>query len=213
MEFKDSLAMPYYAEARYVPKSKFQFVDLMLIYSKYPIVKQQELRLSDKCYALIADIEYQNDTFRLFNIHLESNHFARHEYDIFNSPESGLTEETSDQVLSLIGKLARYSRLRNLQVNRISELIKKSPHPVLVCGDFNDTPLSYSYHKLAKNMKDAFVEQGKGYGNTYNGKLPAMRIDYILSDTLFQIHQFNIGKIDMSDHYPVIGRLSLSTEK
>lgn len=213
MEFKDSLAMPFYAEARYVPKSKFQFVDLMLIYSKYPIVKQQELRLSDKCYALIADIEYQNDTFRLFNIHLESNHFARHEYDIFNSPESGLTEETSDQVLSLIGKLARYSRLRNLQVNRISELIKKSPHPVLVCGDFNDTPLSYSYHKLAKNMKDAFVEQGKGYGNTYNGKLPAMRIDYILSDTLFQIHQFNIGKINMSDHYPVIGRLSLSTEK
>ncbi len=211
--FKKRLGMPYTAETRYVPRSKFKFVDLMVTFSKYPIIKQQELRYQDKCYALIADISYQEDTIRLFNIHLESNHFARNEYEIFSSPEAGLNEETGGQVAVLLNKLARYSKIRNIQVNRIHEMIKKSPHPVLVCGDFNDTPASYAYQKLAKNLKDAFVKKGKGYGNTYNGKLPAMRIDYILSDTLFQIHQFKIGKINKSDHYPVISTLSLSSDK
>lgn len=208
--FKDKLGMPYFAESLYVPKSKMKFVDLMLIYSKYPIVKQEELRFKDKCYALFVDIAYQEDTIRVFNIHLQSNHFAQKEYEIFNSPETALNEETSEQVLTLLDKLARFSKIRNIQVNRINELILKSPHPVLLCGDFNDTPASYSYHKLAKNKKDAFVEKGKGYGNTYNGKLPAMRIDYILCDTVFEIEQFQIGNIELSDHYPIISILSLS---
>lgn len=208
-QFKQLLGMPYSAETRYVPNSKFKFVDLMTIFSKYPIIKQQELRYQDKCFALIADISYEKDTIRLFNIHLESNHFARNEYEIFSSPEVGLNEETGGQVAILLDKLARFSKVRNIQVNRIHEMIKKSPHPIIICGDFNDTPASYAYQKLAKNLNDAFVEKGKGYGNTYNGKLPAMRIDYILSDTLFQVHQFEIGKINMSDHYPVISTLSL----
>lgn len=212
-EFQIRLKMPYYAETRYEPKSKLKFVDLMLIYSKYPIVKQEELRFNEKCYALIADIVYQKDTIRLFNLHLESNHFAKNEYEIFNSPEATLNEETSDQVLTLLDKLSRFSKIRNIQVNRIHELIRKSPHPVLICGDFNDTPASYAYHKLAENKQDAFVEKGKGYGNTYNGKLPPMRIDYILCDTVFRVHQFQIGKIDLSDHYPVMSLLSLSGGK
>jgi endonuclease/exonuclease/phosphatase family metal-dependent hydrolase len=184
----------------------------MIIYSKYPIIKQQELRFLDKAYALIVDIVYNNDTLRLFNIHLESNHFERNDYEIFSTSDSGLNEETSGQVLSLLEKIARYSKIRNLQVNHIHELIKKTSCPIVICGDFNDTPATYSYHKLANNLKDAFVEKGKGYGNTYNGKLPPMRIDYILSDTIFQIHQFEIEKINLSDHYPIISTLSLSNE-
>lgn len=212
-EFKERLRMSYSAETRYVSNSRFKFVDLMVIFSKYPIIKQQELRFQDKSYALITDIAYQKDTIRLFNIHLESNHFARNEYEIFSSPDVGLNEETGGQIAILLNKLARFSKIRNIQVNRIRELIKKSPHPIIVCGDFNDTPATYSYNTLAKNLKDAFVEKGKGYGNTYNGKLPAMRIDYILSDTLFQVHHFEIGKINISDHYPVISTLSLSSDK
>lgn len=212
-QFKERLGMHYSAETRYVPNSKFKFVDLMTIFSKYPIIKQQDLRYQDKCFALIADISYKKDTIRLFNIHLESNHFARNEYEIFSSPEVGLNEETGGQVAILLNKLARFSKVRNIQVNSIREMIKKSPHPIIICGDFNDTPASYAYQKLAKNLNDSFVKKGKGYGNTYNGKLPAMRIDYILSDTLFQVHQFEIGKINMSDHYPVISTLSLSSDK
>lgn len=208
-EFQDSLKMPYFAETPYMINSKFKFVGLMVTYSQYPIIKQDTLRYKEKNYALISDIVYNSDTMRLFNIHLESNHFTKSEFEIFNAAETGLNEETSNQVLGLLGKLDRYSKIRNIQVNRINEMTKLSPYPVIVCGDFNDVPASYSYHKLAQNKKDAFIEAGKGYGNTFNGRLPAMRIDYILSDTVFQINQFEIGKINLSDHFPVIGNISL----
>jgi len=212
-EFQERLKMPWYAESRYLNKSKFKFIDLMLIYSKYPIIKQQELRHQEKCYALIVDIVYKKDTLRLFNVHLESNHFARDEYEIFSNPDASFNENTRNSIAVLFKKLARYSKTRSVQVNQINELIKNSPHPVLVCGDFNDTPGTYTYRKMAKNLKDAFIEKGKGYGNTFNGKLPAMRIDYILSDTIFQIHQFEIGKFDKSDHFPIISTLSLRPQK
>ena len=208
-EFQDSLQMPYFAETPYMFNSKFKFVGLMVTYSKYPIIKQEDFRYKEKSYALMSDIEYNSDTIRLFNIHLESNHFSGNEFEIFNSNETGLNEETGNNVANLLGKLAVYSKTRNIQVNRINEMIKKSPYPVLVCGDFNDTPASYSYKKLAKNKKDSFIEAGKGYGNTFNGKLPAMRIDYILSDTIFQIHQFEIGKVNLSDHFPIMSKISL----
>lgn len=212
-EFQERLKLPYFAESRYTSNSRFKFIDLMLLYSKYPIIKQQELRYMGKSYALIADILYNNDTIRLFNIHLESNHFERNEYEIFTNPEGLTNEQPSAQVLPLLEKIARFSKIRNEQVNQISELIKNTHYPMLVCGDFNDTPATYSYHKLAKNLNDTYIEKGKGYGNTYNGKLPPMRIDYILCDTLFQIHQFEIGKIRLSDHFPVTSTLSLPSNK
>ena len=208
-EFQNRLKMPYYFESRYFIKSRFKFVDLMLIYSKYPIIKHQELRHHNKAYAQIIDIAYKKDTIRLFNLHLESNHFEKNEYEIFEPAESFVNDETTNQFSGLFGKIARYSKIRNIQVNHINEYIINSPYPILICGDFNDTPGTYTYNKLLKNHNDAFKEKGKGYGNTYNGKLPPMRIDYILCDKSFQIHRFEVGPIDKSDHFPIISTLSL----
>jgi len=212
-EFQERLSFPYFAESRYVLQSRFKFVDLMLLYSKFPIIRQIELRHQDKSYALIADILYNSDTIRLFNIHLESNHFGKNEYEIFSTPENTTVEQPSAQVLPLLSKIAKYSKIRNIQVDKISEIIKNTPYPLIICGDFNDTPATYSYQKLAKNTKDTFIEKGKGYGNTYNGKLPAMRIDYILSDTCFNVNQFEIGKIRLSDHFPIFSTLGLPANK
>ncbi len=212
VNFKTQLAMPFYAKALYTKHSKFKFVDLMLTYSKFPIVHQNELRYKGKIYALIVDLKIKKDTIRLFNIHLESNHFGHNEYEIFSTGENAITDKTGGQVARLLNKLARYSKIRNIQVNHIQEKIKTSPYPALLCGDFNDTPASYAYHKLALNKKDAFIEQGIGYGNTFNGNLPPMRIDYILCDTLFKILSFNTGKINKSDHFPIISSLKLSSK-
>lgn len=206
-DFKSSLKMPYHSDANYVSSSTFKFVDLMVTYSRYPIINHSVLHYQQKCYALINDIVIGSDTIRLFNLHLESNHFAQNEYEIFNPVEITFNEKTSNQLVLLSKKIARYSQIRNFQVNQIHDQIQNSPFPVVICGDFNDTPAGYAYHKLAKNLKDSFVEKGKGYGNTYNGKLPAMRIDYILTDTTFQIRNFVIGNIEKSDHYPVISSM------
>lgn len=208
--FQNRLALPYYSESVYVKKSRFKFVDLMVTYSKYPIVYKEILSYKEKTYAIINDLVIDRDTVRLFNVHLESNHFARNEYDIFTPSEKAFSEETGNQLATLIQKLSRYSKVRNTQVIHLRNHIQASPYPVILCGDFNDTPGSYAYHQLAHNLNDAFIERGKGYGNTFNGKLPAMRIDYVLADTNFQFTQFEIGHLNKSDHFPIITRLKLS---
>jgi endonuclease/exonuclease/phosphatase family metal-dependent hydrolase len=79
----------------------------------------------------------------------------------------------------------------------------------VVCGDFNDTPVSYAYRKVRGDMKDAFVESGWGVSNTYNGGLPSLRIDYILCDRKFDVSDYRRDRIYLSDHFPVRCRLSI----
>ena len=77
------------------------------------------------------------------------------------------------------------------------------PYPLIMCGDFNDTPLSYAYKKISNDLKDAFVYAGYGLGNTYSGNLPPVRIDFILHSPSFNSHEFKVHGILLSDHYPV----------
>jgi endonuclease/exonuclease/phosphatase family metal-dependent hydrolase len=74
---------------------------------------------------------------------------------------------------------------------------------VIVAGDFNDTPVSYSYRKIRKGLNDAFVSSGYGAGFTYKGNYPPNRIDYILYDNALECRQFSITKVKYSDHYPI----------
>ena len=91
----------------------------------------------------------------------------------------------------------------------MADHIQKSPYPVIVCGDFNDTPVSYAYRQVRGNLKDAFVESGWGISNTYNGVLPSIRIDYILFDQKIKAVNYNRDKVIFSDHFPVHCQLNL----
>ena len=103
----------------------------------------------------------------------------------------------------IIRKIKTASEMRAEQVRKIREHIDNSPSKVVVCGDFNDHPVSYSYQKIRKNLKDAFVESGRGIGRTYVGKLPSFRIDYILHSKGFNSYNFKTINFRMSDHLPV----------
>jgi endonuclease/exonuclease/phosphatase (EEP) superfamily protein YafD len=81
----------------------------------------------------------------------------------------------------------------------------KSPCPTLMCGDFNNSPNSYSYHRIKGNLKDAFREAGNGYGYTYNNLMKLFRIDFVFfSGTKFQAVNYRTGNVDFSDHLPVL---------
>ena len=78
-----------------------------------------------------------------------------------------------------------------------------SPYPIILCGDFNDTPTSFTYKQLSKDLNDSFTNSGRGLGSTYNGKIPALKIDYILySPNLNQV-DFETNEVKLSDHYPI----------
>lgn len=89
------------------------------------------------------------------------------------------------------------------QADVLTEHIQSSPYPVIVCGDFNDTPVSYSYRKIRKDLVDAYIKSGRGIGNTYSGVFPSYRIDYILHSRDIQSVGFETIKVNYSDHYPV----------
>ena len=95
-------------------------------------------------------------------------------------------------------------------VNTEGKALDEGEQPVIVCGDFNETPQSYVYKTISKDLNDTFREKGSGIGSTYAGKIPALRIDYILSDKKFRVLSNRILKKAYSDHYPVLSAISIN---
>ena len=94
---------------------------------------------------------------------------------------------------------------RASEADKAAAIIAKSPHPVLICGDFNDLPGSYTYTQFRGDLKDAFVEKGWGFGRTYNLISPTLRIDYIFYDpAVLRIKSYSSPRTELSDHNPVI---------
>jgi len=178
----------------------------MATYSGFPIINKGTVSIKGKRknnICIYSDIVNEKDTIRLYNIHLASNWFRTSDYSFIQNPTLE-TEELKKNVLSIGERLKNSFAKRAEQVEAIKTHINKSPYPVIVCGDFNDTPNSYAYHQLSNGLKDAFVEKGLGLGRSYNGKFPSLRIDYILCSPELNIHSFNTSDVKLSDHYPIL---------
>ena len=98
-------------------------------------------------------------------------------------------------------------KLRAIQADTLSSRIKKSPYKVIVCGDFNDTPVSYTYNTVKGDLIDSFEESGSGIGQSYNGAFPSFRIDYVLHSKDIKSISYSCPKIPLSDHFPVVVRI------
>lgn len=173
--------------------------------SRYPIIYRGDIvHPGSSSLTIFTDVVIDTDTFRIYNNHLQSFRLRRVEGTLL----SEITHE--DQGGSMKSITGIYQSLTNgfasraLQVDRVKKHIETSPYPVIVAGDFNDTPISYTYRKMRRGLKDAFVEAGYGAGFTYKGKYPPNRIDYILYNEDIECKDFDIVKVRYSDHYPII---------
>jgi endonuclease/exonuclease/phosphatase family metal-dependent hydrolase len=185
-------------------------LDAILTFSRFPILSSQVVRQDDSHnFALITDLLLGKDTVRLINIHLESVRLKHEDYTFIDDLDLHFKEQENLKEGSrrIFNKLKSAYARRALQVEKLKAILAVSPYPVIVCGDFNDTPCSYSYQVISKNKRDAFMENGSGLGNTYAGGLPSLRIDYILFDPKYVSEEFSIGNYKLSDHYPITARL------
>lgn len=156
--------------------------------------------------AIYTDVLIGGDTVRIFNIHLQSYKIDPRKYAIIESP--GIDDERDLKEMREIGsKLKRAFQFRAGQVREIREIIEKTHYPVIICGDFNDTPVSYAYQQILGDRNDAFVKAGSGFGRTYIGKLPSFRIDNIFYSDDFKAYNFKTVGFRMSDHLPVSCKL------
>ncbi|MGQ8338075.1 endonuclease/exonuclease/phosphatase family protein [Sunxiuqinia sp. A32] len=175
-----------------------------ITYSSFPIIDKKEIHFKESAnMMIISDLKIDDDTIRLFNCHLESYRFSDADISSLDSISFEKQEESLKKVRYTGAKLKHAFIKRAEQADTLSQLIKLSPYKVILCGDFNDTPVSYTYHKVIGDLKDAFVESGSGVGNSYLGKLPSFRIDYILHSEDFDSYNFKVDKVQLSDHYPI----------
>lgn len=180
--------------------------------SSYPIVYKGLVPLdtAGNNVAIYSDIKIDDDTIRVFNVHLASVHLSALEKDISEHIEKNNQQKQWDDLKLLLRKLAGGYKKRADQSDKIAQYIANSPYPVIVCGDFNDTPCSYSYQTLCSGLEDAFIEEGQGLGSTYIGYYPSLRIDYLLHSPAVGLNQFNTEDIKLSDHRPLFGSFSIT---
>jgi endonuclease/exonuclease/phosphatase family metal-dependent hydrolase len=172
-------------------------------FSKYPIINKDRLVFSNSVNACIySDIVVGEDTFRIYNLHLQSINLKKENYALMDSIFY-INSKKIDEVKDVTSRLKKAYISRSKQTNIVENHMKESPYPVIMCGDFNDTPVSYTYQKLLGEKSDAYRESGRGFGNTYRGKLPSFRIDYIFYTNHFTSFDYQTFKIKLSDHYPV----------
>lgn len=171
--------------------------------TRYPIIDMHEIRFENSGnMAISTDILIGKDTVRIFNVHLQSYNIDPNKYSIIESP--GIDEEKDlKEVKNIGGKLKRAFISRASQVRQVREKINETHYPVIICGDFNDTPVSYAYQTMKGDFTDAFMNSGSGFGRTYIGKLPSFRIDNIFHSEQFESYNFQTYGFKMSDHLPI----------
>jgi endonuclease/exonuclease/phosphatase family metal-dependent hydrolase len=182
----------------------------LAIFSKYPIVSHKEMHTEQHNGLMYVDVLIGKDTVRIIGVHLYSMSLSLSKL-VRQKEMSGFKRETNET----------FQRMKNGFTSRITEVslleqwVNESPYPVVVCGDFNETPYSYFYGRTRRLLNNAFEEKGEGFGFTYN-KIPwFIRIDNQFYDdkklTLYDFKTWNT--IKYSDHNPSLGTYSVKRER
>lgn len=218
LKIRDTLRNVYkykYSRQHFIlslPYEKYQFG--LAVYSKMPLRNFTPIYFENAYSngAFYVDVPYKKDTFRLINVHFESFGLLPHEYKMIDSLNE-LNEKKFTVLKRSVKKLRSGFRKKSFQLEQIRKVIKESPYKVILCGDFNDTPLAYIYNELAKELDDAFLESGSGFGSTFISKLPLLRIDYILTDSRLKPQRTYVVNKKASDHYPLVSDISFEAEQ
>tara|TARA_Y100000385_G_scaffold291803_1_gene372539 strand:+ start:7604 stop:8650 length:1047 start_codon:yes stop_codon:yes gene_type:complete len=187
----------------YPYKSIFDFNH---IYSKYKIIDAKEFVFKEISTnkSSYVDVLVHGDTIRVYNLHLESLHLNKENYqlnDEWKSQNGNLPSQNKSENISKKINLATKKRID--QTMSIVMSIQNCPYPSMICGDFNEVSQSYIYRKLSRHHKDAFIKSGKGFGATYSRFFFPFRIDYILVDEIWSPFNFEVLDGNISDHQAI----------
>ncbi len=181
-DIADSLLSPLHPMPRSLSRTELS----PAIYSRYPIIRAGRVdTLKEFVWAdVVVKRGSQEDTLRVFNNHLHTTAIRRDDSEYIE--QHAYLDDSLGKVRSMITRLAENNALRAAQADTLAQMVAMSPYPAIVCGDFNDTPISYTYRKVARPMRDAFRWAGRGYSHTYRGFFDMLRIDYIFAGEEFE---------------------------
>ncbi len=197
-----------YVHAGYTSSSKDINYFGIATFSAYPILHKGQINFSSRMgnLCIFSDILVGNDTIRVYNVHFESIGLSAEDYTFVESLTQKGKNIDNEYFMTSTKRIVRNMKLAHLkrvsQIDTVYAHVKQSPYPVILAGDFNDVPASWAYHKLRRVLNDSF-KSGRGIGQTYIGRIPGFRIDYILHSDEFTAYNYTTGNQKYSDHYPV----------
>lgn len=180
------------------------------IATNYEVLDQGEIDFGTKVNSCIwAELMTPEGALRVYNVHYASS-------KIYEDTEKAITEgrEYNPNVFSSLESIFhKYNRKAQKRINQAQQVkshMAQYDGPILLVGDFNETPMSYLYQSFKPEMKDLF-KSGKGYGATYPESSPLLRIDYILGTKNIVGEEFEvISNISLSDHLPIKSSITIS---
>lgn len=192
----------------------------MRCFSKLKIIKAQQIAFPQSFNSAVAFFmkHPRGDTIIVLSNHLQSDNLTPEELKNYHALMKGKNEaghkKSKTAILSLFRKVARAAEKRSTQVDSIISFLNTHTNtPVILCGDFNDTPISYSRREIARNLTDAYVETGFGPGFSYTSNGMRVRIDHIMCSHHWKPYAAKVLTYAKgSDHYPITAFFSLKTK-
>ena len=169
------------------------------MYSKYPLIHKTSIHYESRGnQSNFCDVVVGSDTVRLFNNHLESNSIRDSELALTDD-----SEQIKRSTLAVLKKMTAAYAYRTVQSRVVSEEIKASPYPVVVAGDMNDVPVSYTYRTMRGDLRDSFLEGSIAKrGWTFRKFIFGVRIDHIFVSSDFEVVEAEVMEREGSDHLP-----------
>ena len=201
-EYLKSRMKGYAVEYYMFPSAGGSFGNVTL--SRLPVDGKGKIKFEESAnLAIYTDHNVGDRRFRVYNCHFESYNIS------FTGVIRAIARRDSTVMAETGTKMKRSITRRPEQVDQVFEDIENCPVESFVCGDFNDNPMSYTYFRMTRGRKDAFVEAGDGFGATYSLLWPMLRIDYVLYPERYRAISHDIPRVPYSDHYPVITEIEL----
>ncbi len=193
----------------------------LVLLSKYPIVKKRQVEYPTQGNASVIYLIRlrEGKTLLIANNHMESYKLSKKE----KANYTGVLRNTAvSELPSLLGQIhnrlgsplaARAFAAERVE-NEVSQMVKEaSPDYIIVAGDMNDTPMSFTYRKIRGGYRDAFAEKGTGIGATYNERFFYFRIDHLFYDGKIEAIRAEVPtRRKSSDHNPLIVDFRFVTE-
>lgn len=182
-----------------------------VILSRYPITVDEPTNEDTDLHVMSAYANIDSKKVRLINCHLESIRLSKEQINTVNDvSHAEIHRGAKSELHETYSKMRTAFERRTAQTLYVVNLVKCETEPTIVGGDFNDTPISYTYHKMSQLLFDTFRNSSLILGNTFNGDLPPIRIDYIFHSADFYSTEYEIhSDKQCSDHFAVSSTLWL----
>ena len=183
--------------------------DFMTIFSKYPIIAKEHIDYVSKGNMSCAFwVKIKGRQVIVINNHLETTALTLDEKERFRQLVKGDMEgrEATQTSKWLVRHLGEQTKKRAPEADAVARYIAfHKGTPMIVCGDFNDTPLSYCHRVISRDLTDCYVATGNGPGISYHKSRIYVRIDNILCTDDFKPYGCKVdNSIKNSDHYPIM---------